>query len=234
MDAVADDLGRHVVVLEHGAGQPGGTMADGRHAIEQMRRVPGAGVDALERLFVRRARVAERHAMAVRGERADQSERAVDLGRDGDDPDVGPRRRNLVEDRLAGELALGPGPRGQAQALERLRAAILRVDEIAFEVRRQHARDAPAGRANRAARTAPSMVRSASGAAGDRRRAERGHAEARQPRRDARDGMRRRRASRSLRRRGRARRQSRARSCAGADRSRDRRATAPAPRAARR
>ncbi len=96
VDAVADNLGRHLVMLEDGARQPWRAMPDGRHAIEEMRGVPRAGVDALERLLVRRAGVSERHAMAVRGERADERDRALDLGRDGDDPDVGPRGRNLV------------------------------------------------------------------------------------------------------------------------------------------
>ncbi len=43
--------------------------------------------------------------MAVRGERADERERALDLGRDGDNPDVGPGGRNLVQNRLTGEVA---------------------------------------------------------------------------------------------------------------------------------
>ena len=55
------------------------------------------------------------------------------------------------------------GPAGRRRALERLRAAILGIDEIAFEVRGQHARSA-GGRANRAARTAASIVRKVSGA----------------------------------------------------------------------
>ena len=100
-------------------------------------------------------------------------------------PTSGLRRRNLVQDRRAGEVALGAGARGQAQALERLGAAVLRVDEIALEVRRQHARAAgrpgvvPPDRAEHR----PERLRRA----GHRRRAERRHAVARQPRRDARD-----------------------------------------------
>ena len=105
MDAVADDLGGHLVVLEHGARQSWSAVADRRHAIEEMRGLPRAGVDALERLLVRRAGVPERHAMAVRGERADERDRALELGRDGDDPDIGPRRRDLVENRLPGKIA---------------------------------------------------------------------------------------------------------------------------------
>ena len=163
--AVADDLGRHLVVLEHGAGQAGRAMAERRHAIEEVRRVTRAGADALERLFVRRAGMSERHVMPVRGERANERQRAVELRRNRHDADVGPRRRDLGEDFVAGELALGAsvvqGAPRQAQALERLRAAIVRVDEVAFEMRRQHAAQ-PAGRASRAARTAASIVRRSS------------------------------------------------------------------------
>ena len=107
----------------HGAGEPGGAVADGSHAIEQMGRMPRAGADALERLLVRGAGVSERDVMAVSGQRTDEGDCAVDFGRDGHDPDVGPRRRNLGKDRLAGEVTFGNRALGQPQALERLRAA---------------------------------------------------------------------------------------------------------------
>ena len=51
--------------------------------------------------------------MPVRGERPDEGERARDFRRDGDDADIGPGGRNLVQDRLTGKVALEPWPRGQ-------------------------------------------------------------------------------------------------------------------------
>ena len=52
MHAVTHDLSHHIVVLEDGAGQARSSMAERRHAIEEVCRVPRAGVDAGERLFV--------------------------------------------------------------------------------------------------------------------------------------------------------------------------------------
>ena len=80
------------------------------------------------------------------------------------------------------------GPRGQAQTLERLGATILRVDEIAFEVRGQHSRRA-GGTVESRRPDRPEHGPQRLGRAGDRRRAERRHAVARQPRGDARDGV---------------------------------------------
>src|SRR5437660_6970424 len=84
----------------------------------------------------------------VRNERANQIESAVDLGRDGDDADIGPRGRYLLEDILtrpggpclaeAAERRRRVTP-GGAQAFEWLGSLELRVQKIAFEMRRQDA-----------------------------------------------------------------------------------------------
>src|SRR5262245_39053775 len=73
-------------------------------------------------------------------ERTNQRQGPIDLRCNRDDSDVGSSRRNLLENRLAGELSVGARPAGHAQALERLRAAEVRVDEVALEMRGQHAR----------------------------------------------------------------------------------------------
>ena len=112
-----------------------------------------------------------------------RSRRAVELRRDRHDADVGPRGGNLVEDLRAGEIPLGSAASQRPQALERLRALVLRVDEVALEVRGEHPR--AAGRRARA-RLPDGCEHTAQrrGRARDRRRAERRDAEARQPRRD--------------------------------------------------
>ena len=85
------------VGLQHGAGEARRAMVQRRHAVEQMRRVPRAGGDRRERLFVGRRRVAERHAVSARREPANEIETAVELGRQRHDADVGRRARDLGE-----------------------------------------------------------------------------------------------------------------------------------------
>ena len=96
MHAVTHDLGHHIVVLEDGAGQARSSMAERRHAIEEVRRVPRAGVDAGERLFVRGAGMSERYMVPEAAERANERQRAVDLRRNRDDADVGSGGRYLL------------------------------------------------------------------------------------------------------------------------------------------
>ena len=134
--------------------------------------------------------------MPVRDEVADQVDRAVELRRDRHDPDVRPRRRDDLG-RISPPVKLPSitaGAARQSQALERLRAAVVRVDEVALEVRRQHARAAGPRRASGADCRQHRAQRV--GSAGDRGRAERGHAVARQPRGDRGDRRRRRRGRR--------------------------------------
>ena len=183
-------------------------MADRRHAIEQMRRVTRAGADALERLLVGRAGVSERHVMPVRGERPDERDRAVEFRRDRHDPDVGPRRRNLGEDLLAGELALGTparsarGRRRHSSGCAPRYSGLMKLLSRCAGSTRDARRRPGESRGPHRGQHRPKIV----GRAGNRRRAERGDAVAGQPRGDALESRPRRRASRSLRRRARARR----------------------------
>ncbi len=98
MDAVADDLGGNEIALEDRPHQPGLTMPEWRHAIEQVRGVPRARGNPLAGLRVGGARMPERHAVAVVGQVGDEIEDAVDLGRDGDNPDVATGGGDLIED----------------------------------------------------------------------------------------------------------------------------------------
>src|SRR4051812_23445117 len=123
-------------------------MAERRHAVEEVCRLPRAGADPGSRLFVGRAGMAERYVMSVRGEVGDQLERPLEFGRYGDDPHVGSCGGDLVEDlctmpraRLRGvTVSARRRLRRQSKAGERLRTFVVRVDEIAFEVGRQDAR----------------------------------------------------------------------------------------------
>ena len=140
MHAVTDDLGHHIVVLEDSAGQARGAVPERRHAIEEVRRVPRAGVDAGERLLVRGAGMPERYVVPEATERANERQRAIDLRRNRDDADVRSGRRYLLEDCVAAERPVGCRAAGQAQTLQRLSAAIVGIDEVALEMRRQNAR----------------------------------------------------------------------------------------------
>src|SRR5690349_22157157 len=104
-----------------------------------MRRLPRPSSDTSESVFVGRARMAERHVMTVTHEIANQINRAVEFGGDGDDPDVRSRGGNLVENLGAGEFAIGRSS-WQPQAIERLGTVVVGADEIALEMRRKHAR----------------------------------------------------------------------------------------------
>ena len=166
--------------------RPGRAMAERRHAVEQMRRVPRARRDRRERLVVGRAGVAERHAMPARAEPPDQVEPAVQLRTRASRCRRRARRarsrqgcRAAVKSfaavpsrpsarRQSGHRAPREGLRRHA---ERLRAAVLGVDEVALEMRGQHARRARRrrlarrahliehARAARPARTRPSSDR---------------------------------------------------------------------------
>ena len=121
-----------------------------------------------------------------------RSRRALDLRRDGDDADVRPRRRDLLRmsspvharSPFRSACASGLAPRGlaprQAQALGRLRALEFRIDEVALEMRGQHARAAGRTRGPRGA-DARQHLPERRGIARDRRRAEGRHAVARKP-----------------------------------------------------
>src|SRR5690349_1727336 len=139
----------------------------------------------------------ERHAMSRRDERANQIEAAGDFWRDGHDADVGPRGGDDIEDVVSREVFAGHGspraafarpqlwrvsldPRRRSKAFPWLRAAKLGIDEIAFQMRGQHARPAAdaleACAADLIAEPAQCL-----GSARDGGRTERGHAVSRQP-----------------------------------------------------
>src|SRR5919201_3965796 len=106
-----------------------------------MRGMTRAGPHGIESLLERRARVPHRYAMSARRERANQIESAFDLRSDRDDADVGRRALDFRKDVRARERAVVAKVfGGPAQARLRLRAGEFRVDEIAFEMRGQHAR----------------------------------------------------------------------------------------------
>ena len=166
------------------------------------------------RLLVGGSGMAQRHVMAVRHQVADQVEPAVDLRCEGHDADVRPRRRDLCQDVFAGPVRSAFAPaalrrdaalRRQPQAVERLRAFELGIDESC-------SRGAPAARARRRADASCALNgrRSASAAAtADRRPATSGRTPSRRSAAAARPSSRsrsRRPARRSLRCRARGRR----------------------------
>ena len=121
--------------------------------------------------------------MAVPHQFGNQVEDALDLGCDGDDADVRPGRGDRVEDLAAGERRRRARPSGVRRQTSGCAPLKIGIDEIALEMRRQHAGGRRRARA-RAPRGSPaSMRRSVVGPAGDRRRAERGDPVPRQPRR---------------------------------------------------
>ena len=105
------------VARQHGAGEAGLTMAERRHPIEQMRRLPRARVDRRARLRQRRARMPERHTTAARHEVRDQIERALQFGRERDDADAVAGGVDLGNDVAAMEIARTYAPRTRSHPL---------------------------------------------------------------------------------------------------------------------
>ena len=111
--------------------------------------MPAPGLDAGQALLEGRAGMAERHDVAVADEVANQIQVSVDLRRDRQDADVLRAALAITARMSAPEKWAASGCRpGQhlggrpAQAAQRLRAAKVRRDEVALEVRRQHVRAA--------------------------------------------------------------------------------------------
>ena len=180
--AVADELRGHLFAREHRAGKARSPVGDRRHPVEQMRGVPGAGLDRGDRRVEVRAGVPERHAVTGRDQRRDEIDAARQLGRERHDADVGPRRGDDVEDVARRERRRHSQSRpGARRHDDRLRAAVVGVDEVAFEMRGQHARTA---RHSGDARVADLVQKGAQlvRRTGDGRRTERGDAVARQAR----------------------------------------------------
>ena len=190
--AVDDHFAGHLRGAEHGAGQARCPVRERRHAVEEVRRVPGAGIDTGPALFVGGAGMPERHAVAGGGQAGDEIQRVRQFRRQGDDAH---RRRVRVdggENRGAGERALVrerlAGQRRPAQAARRLRALVARGDEVALEMRAEHAGAGFAvecgGPADRREERRQHVGRTR-----HRRRQERGHTVARQQRRHAGHGL---------------------------------------------
>ena len=186
--AVAHQLRRDVVVLEYRGRETGLAMAERRHPVEQMCRLPRAGVDPGERLLVGGARVTERDVMAVRRQVANQIQRAVELRRNRQDADVRPGGGNLRREfRRPVNSPSGGCRAANRRQSTRLRALVFGVDEVAFEVRRQHPRRERGRACPARPPTAASIVRKRGRGACDRRRAKRGDAEPRKALRHRRD-----------------------------------------------
>ena len=85
--------------------------------------------------------------MAGADQIANEIETAGNFGRERDDADAGAVRRDRLQDLVTGEVAFGPLALRlvRAQAVHRLRAVPFGVDEVAFEMRGQHAGGAGAG-----------------------------------------------------------------------------------------
>jgi len=127
-------------------------MGHRTHAVEEMRRVARARGNRGLRLLVRRAGMAKRHPHASGHERSNEREAVLELRRHRDDADVGPRVIDHLEHIAPREVGRrGAGRRRQggrtAQTRERLRAAVLGVDEVALKVGGQHARARAGGAA---------------------------------------------------------------------------------------
>src|SRR5688500_14514947 len=131
------------------ARQSRSTMGDWRHPVEEMRGMSRTRLDCRDRRVEIRTRVPQRHDMARACERPYQIDPAGKLRRPRDDTDAGACVFDDVENLRAGERPC----HGTAmlvrrpEALERLCAAEVGVDEIALEVRRQHASGIRARRA---------------------------------------------------------------------------------------
>src|SRR5207237_6128101 len=109
-------------------------MRDGRHAIEQMRRVARAGVDGGSSLIEIRARMSERHAMTGANEGRNEVEHPLDLRRHGNDADIRGSRFDDAQDLAPAEVAVAPLVAGLAQTRHGLRPLVLRAGDVALEV----------------------------------------------------------------------------------------------------
>ena len=186
VDAVADDLRSDFVTVEDGADEAGIPMTEPAHPVEQVRRMTRAGCDRGERLLVVGAGVPERHAVTVPDEPGNQFEDAIDLGRDGDDPDVGTRALDLARGCSSPENSPSMTARGRTDAASGcapLNSGLMKLlSRCAGSTRAL----LPGG-LERAHADASRNVRSTRRVTGDRRRAEGGDAVPRQAPRNARD-----------------------------------------------
>ena len=138
--AVADDLGRDLARLEHRPDHAGRAVRSGVIRLNRWVACVTPAAMAAAASLVGRARVADRHEVAARRAAAGPVEPAVELGRHGDDGDARRSAWSITHDVVGRERAAGvaaPSPRAPPyvlQAVRRLRAVPLRVDEVALEM----------------------------------------------------------------------------------------------------
>src|SRR5688572_21949538 len=140
--AVADKLGGNLMPRQDRACEPGRTMRDRGHPVEQMRRVSGASFYRRHRDVEVRTRMPERHDVTCCDKAPHEIDPAGQLGSDGDYADTRSGSVDDVENLRAGER---PGDGAtmfirRAEAFQRLRPTVIRVDEVALEVSVQHPR----------------------------------------------------------------------------------------------
>jgi hypothetical protein len=140
-------------------------MRHRRHPIEQVGCVLRSRVDCRHRFIDTRARMTERDPVTGGHQATHELEAARQLGSQRDDSDIWPRSSNDVEDVTRGKFAVASSSdvrdsarrighpvrdmRWQSNAFGGLCAGVRRVDEVAFQMRRQHARASRRARGSR-------------------------------------------------------------------------------------
>ena len=114
-------------------------MTERRHPVEQMRRVPRARINRRDGQVEVGPRMTERHAMSCADKLGHEREDVLELRRKRDDADIGTSRLDDAEDVASGEFPLLPLVVRHPKAGQWLCAVIVRIDEVAFEMGRQHA-----------------------------------------------------------------------------------------------
>jgi hypothetical protein len=198
--AVTNQLDSYLLAREDGARDTWRTVRHRRHPIEQMGCVLRSRVDCRHCFIDARARMTERDSVTGGHQATHELEASRQLGSQRDDSDIWPRRSNDVEDVTRGKFAVASSSvrdsarrighpvrdmRWQSNAFGGLCAGVRRVDEVAFQMRRQYARASGRARGSRPCylrKNAAQLARRA----GHGRRTKRGHAIAWQPRRNSR------------------------------------------------
>ena len=142
VNAVANELGDDVVARQCGAHQSWRAVGQRRHAVEQMRRAARPGVDGGDSLIEIGAGMSERYLMPGTDQRRDEVHCPRKLRRERDDADIRRVRPDRVQNVATREIAADAIVIRQTEAAFGLRAAVVGVDEVAFEVCGQDARAA--------------------------------------------------------------------------------------------
>ena len=80
-------------------------MTDGRHPIEEVRRVARASVDSRDRFLIGRTTVTDGDPVTMAYQIGDQGQCAIELRRHRHDANLSSRPRDLRQDVIAGEVA---------------------------------------------------------------------------------------------------------------------------------